>query len=148
MLQNLGNINKFKVMSVLVAALYFYLFVSLLLFTESACRGFGLIGSESLYFFARRASALMLGFSSLLFLSRNALPSVARQTIAFSVGLNMAGFALSSIHGLITGFAVTSVFVAFVAEIFIAAVYFGFWFSDRSYLRRGRDSIFRSGRRN
>lgn len=80
----------------------------------------------------------------MLFLSRNALPSMTRQAITFSVGLNMAGFALSSVYGLITGFAATSLLVAAVAEIFIAAVYFGFWFSDRNYLKRDRDSIFRS----
>jgi len=135
MLKNLTNLNKFKVASVLTSALYFYLFISLLLFPESLCKDFGITGNESVYFLARRASMLMLGFSVLLFLARNVSPSVARQTIAFAIGLNMAGFALLGSFELIRGFVKSSILSVIVIEILVAAIYFSFWVSDRRHLK-------------
>ncbi len=131
----LKNLNKFKVMSVLTSALYFYLFVSLLLFPESFCKDVGIMGGESLYFLARRASTLMLGFSVLLFLVRNTPPSVVRQAIAFSIGVNMAGFALSGSLGLVAGLVNTSIVNAIVIEVLVAAIYFSFGVFDGRHLR-------------
>ena len=132
----LKNLNKFKVMSVLTSALYFYLFVSLLLFPESFCKDLGITGSESLYFVARQASTLMLGLSVLLFLVRNTPPSAVRQAIAFSVGVNMAGFALSGSFELIRGFVNTSILNAIVIEVLVATLYFSFWVFDGRQLRQ------------
>jgi hypothetical protein len=132
----LTNLNKFKLMSVLTSALYFYLFVLLLLFPESLCKDFGITGNESFNFLARRASTLMLGFSVLLFLVRNTPPSVVRQAIVFSISLNMAGFALLGSFELIRGFVNTSILSAIVIEVFIAAIYFSFWVSDKRHLEK------------
>jgi hypothetical protein len=136
MLRNLKNLNKFKAFSVLTSALYFYLFVSLLLFPESICEDFGIIDSELIYILARRASTLMLGFSVLLFLIKNAPPSVVRQAVAFSISLNMAGFALMGSFELIRGFAKMSILSAIVVEILVAATYFSFWVSDKRRLKQ------------
>ncbi len=135
MLRNLIKLNKFKVMSVLTSALYFYLFILSLLFPESLCNDFGITGNESFYFSARRASMLMLGFSVLLFLVRNSPPSIVRQAIAISISLNMVGFALSGSFELIRGFIKTSVLGVIVIEFLIATIYFTFFISDRRYLK-------------
>lgn len=136
MLKNLSELNKFKVMSVITSALYFYLFITLLLFPESLCKGFGIVGNESVYFIARRASMLMLGFSVLLFLLRNMNRSIVRQAVAFSISLNMAGFALLGTFELIRGFVETSILSAILIEILVAVVYFSFLASDRRQLSK------------
>jgi len=135
MLENLRNLNKFKIVSVLTSALYFYLFVSLLLFPESVCKDFGVVGSETVYFLARRTSTLMLGFSVLLFLVRNAPPSAVRQAIAFSISLNMAGFALLGSFELLRGFVGTAILSAIVIEVLVAVIYFFFGLSDKQHLQ-------------
>ena len=132
----LRNLNKFQVTSVLTSALYFYLFVSLLLFPESLCKDFGIIGNESVYFVARRASMLMLGFSVLLFLLRNMPSSVVRQAVAFSIGLNMAGFASLGVFELIRGFLKSSILSVIFIEVLVATIYFSFLVSDRRYLKK------------
>lgn len=131
MLKNLIKLKKFKIMSMLTSALYFYLFIVLLLFPDSLCKDFGIIGNETVYFLARRASMLMLGFSVLLFLCRNTPPSVVRQAVAFSVSLNMAGFAILGSFELIRGFVKTSILGAISIEVLVAAIYFSFLISDR-----------------
>ncbi len=93
------------------------------------------MGGESLYFLARRASTLMLGFSVLLFLVRNTPPSVVRQAIAFSIGVNMTGFALSGSLGLIGGLVNMSIVNAIVIEVLVAAIYFSFGVFDGRHLR-------------
>jgi len=127
MLSSFKNLNKFKAASVLTSALYFYLFISLLLFPDSFFNDLGIEGNESLYFLGRRASMLMLGFAALLFLARNTLPSVSRQVIAFSVSLNMAGFALMGTFELVRGFLDKSIFQVIAIEL-TDAVYFSFFF--------------------
>jgi hypothetical protein len=92
------------------------------------------MGNESIYFFVRRVSALMISFSVLLFLVRNAFPSLARQAIAISISLNMAGFAMSSFFGLINGLIGTWIIGVIFIEIFISAIYFYFFISDRRHL--------------
>ncbi len=136
MLEKLKNMNRFKVVCVLTSMLYLYLFVSLLLFPESFCRDLGITGSESLYFLARRASALMLGFSVLLFLARNVPPSAARQAIALSVGVNMAAFALLGSFEWIRGFVNKSILSAIVTEVLVAVFYFSFFISDRCHAKK------------
>lgn len=136
MLRNLINLNKFKIMSLLTSALYFYLFILLLLFPESICMDFGIVGDESLYFLARRTSMLMLGFSVLLFLLRNMPPSAVRQAVSFSVSLNMAGFVLLGFFELIRGFLKSSILSVIFIEVLVAAIYFSFLVSDRRYLKK------------
>jgi len=141
MLSRLKSVNKFKCMSVLTSLLYFYLFISLLFSPESVCKDFNITGSESIDLLARRVSSLMLGFSALLFLIRNTPPSVVRQAIAFSVGLNMTGFALSGAFGMIHGLLRPSILGVIAIEVFIAVVYFSFCLSDRRRMKgyRGPD---------
>lgn len=130
-----GNLNGFRAVSIMASLLYLYLFAALLLFPESFCGDFGMTWSESLGFFARRASAFMICISVLLFLARNVPRSTARLAISFSVGVNMAGFALSSASRLASGYAKTSVLAVVFIEVLVAAVYFGFWSSDRRHLK-------------
>ena len=136
MLKHIRNLNKFQVMSVLTSALYFYLFISCLLFPESLCKDFGVMGNESVYFLARRTSTLMLGFAVLLFMVRNSASSELRQAIAFSVGLNMAGFALLGTFELNRGFVKVAILGAIVIEVLVAAIYFSFWASDRRQAKK------------
>jgi hypothetical protein len=125
-----SNWSAFKIVSVLAAALYAALFVSLLVFPASSCRGFGLTVSDSLILLARRASMLMLGFSALAFLSRNAQPSPLRRAISFAVGINMAGFAASGTYELLRGALAQTMWGAVAVEVTLAVLYFGFWVRD------------------
>lgn len=129
--------RRFQVASVLTAALYAYLFVSLLLAPASMLQDLGVEGSASLDFLARRVSALMLAFAALLFLARNASRSPVRAAISFSVGLNMAGFAVSSLSALLSGRADPSVWVVFVIEGVVAVAFFAFCASDALARRAG-----------
>lgn len=136
MLNNFKNLNKFKTASILTSALYFYLFIILLLFPESLCEDFGIEGNETFYFLARRASMLMLGFSTLLFLVRNTIPSVSRQVIAFSVSLNMVGFALMGTFELVRGFLEISILQVITIELLVSVIFFFLFLSDRHQLQK------------
>jgi hypothetical protein len=136
MLKKIKNLNKFKVTSILTSLLYFYLFISLLFFPESLCKELGITENDASLFFVKRASALMLGFSVLVFLVRNAIPSVIRQAISFSVAVNMFGFAISSIFGLIHGTVGTTFLFGAIAEIFLTVVFLTFLISDRRLLKK------------
>jgi hypothetical protein len=59
-----------------------------------------------------------------------------RQAISFSIGLNMAGFALSGSFELIRGFVKTSILSVIAIEVLVAAIYFSFLLSDRRHLNQ------------
>jgi hypothetical protein len=71
----LRGVNGFKILSLLTGLLYLYLAVDLFFFPGSALQGFGIQENEGVYFIARRVAMLMLGFTVLLFLARDARPS-------------------------------------------------------------------------
>jgi hypothetical protein len=125
------NMTKFKVVSILTSLLYFYLFISLFFSPAEAAKDFGIPGTESAFFVARRASMLMLGFAVLVFLIRNIPASTIRQAIAFSIGVNMAGFAIMSIWQLASGLGNPSYIVAAFIEVVISVSYFYFCIADR-----------------
>ncbi len=122
--------SAFQIVSLLAAALYAYLFVALLVFPEASCRSFGLTVSDSLTVLARRASMLMLGFSAIAFLSRNAQPSPLRRAISLAIGINMAGFAASGTYELLRGALASSMWGAVATEVTLAVLYLGFCVAD------------------
>ena len=122
--------KKFKIMSVLTATLYLYLFLSMLLYPETVSRDFGIAGTEAVCFLVRRASSLMLGFAVLLLLARNESASGPRRMVSLVVSLNMAGFAVSSAHGLLGDYVGISLLAPMLIETVVAGVYLYFWLSD------------------
>ena len=70
---------------------------------------------------------LMLGFAILSFNGRNAPCSVARQAIALSIGISMAGLAMLSTFEYLRGFASKAILPAGAIESVLALVYFLLW---------------------
>ncbi len=136
MYQSLRHLNYFKIMSLLVSALYFYLFYLLLLTPQSLCESFGVTCGETAYFIARRASMLMLGFAILAFLLRNTPRSTVRQAIAATIGVNMAGLASLGVYEMVRGFVETSILGIVVIELVIAVTFFSFLITDRLGLKK------------
>jgi hypothetical protein len=128
--------RTYSVVLCLAACLYFYLFVTLLFASPGFLASIGVPGNESAYFLARRASALMLGFAVLAFLARNLRSAVARRAVAFSIAVNMAGFAVLSIAEFRRGFANSGILTPAVVESLLAAVCFLLWLAARQAARR------------
>lgn len=129
------KINKFKVVSILTSLLYFFLFLSFFSFPENLCKDVGIAESEPVFFLIRRASMLMLGFAAITFLTRNMEVSKARQAVAFSVTVNMLGFASTEVFEMFHGFSFSSFIGPMVIEILVAVLYFSFFFSDMRKLK-------------
>ena len=103
----------------------------LLLIPDPIFHLFGLVGNESAYFVARRASMFFLGYAVISYFSRNAQPSTTRQAISLGVALSMFGFAILGTLEFIRGFAGGGVFLPVSAEVFLAVSYFSIWLSDK-----------------
>lgn len=116
--------HSFKVLCLLVSALYFWLFMQLV-FTPVEMLGF-LRAPEMdiVHVLARRVSGLMLSFSVLLFLVRNARASAMRAAICVAVAVNMAVFASTGLYEFSRGAAEPDVFAPVVIEI-LSVVLFG-----------------------
>jgi peptidoglycan/LPS O-acetylase OafA/YrhL len=94
----------YKTLCILTSLLYFYLFYTLLFNSSGLCADLGLEGNEVVYFLARRASALMLGFGVLLLLARNLKEPKSRAIISTSVAVCMLGLATMSGYEFFRGF--------------------------------------------
>ena len=135
---NRGHVNGFKVVSLLGAALFLWLFYSLLFSPGSVCDGFGIERSEALFVIARRASVLMLGFAVLLFLVRDVPPSPARRSIAAAVAVTFAGLAILGSYEIFRGAMKSSVWRVVATEVAFAASFVTLWVLDLRLWRRER----------
>ena len=115
--------KAFKILSILTSLLYFYLFYTLLFNPQGLCADFGLEGNEVVYFLAKRASMLMLGFGVLLLLGINLKEAKSRAVVAVSVAVCMLGFATMSGYEYFRGFVNAGILPAFVIEIILGLAF-------------------------
>ena len=92
---------------------------------------FDVKGNESAYFISRRTAMFFLGYAVISYYSRNAQPSVNRQSISLGIALSMFGLAVLGLFEFIRGFVGGGIFLAIGAELFLAISYLSIWFSDR-----------------
>jgi len=108
--------NFFKVLCALTAVLFAYLFLTLLLDSETFLNDLGLQSSESAKILTRRASMFMLGISILMFGSINLSDSKARQTICLATGISMFGLSILGSYELARGTVNSSILTAIIIE--------------------------------
>jgi hypothetical protein len=108
--------NFFKIVSAITAVIFAYLFLTLLLDSETFIIDLGLQSSEPALILARRASIFMLGISVLMIGSINLPNSKARQIICLATGITMFGLSCTGTYELIKGTVNTSMLTAIIIE--------------------------------
>ena len=111
------KLNFYKVVSIITAALFVFLFYQLFFCADAFCQNLGLEPSVATSVLSRRTSMFMLGLSVLLFSSRNLPPSKARNYICLSTGVTMVGLACMGSYELWMGRVNTSILSAIAIEI-------------------------------
>jgi uncharacterized membrane protein YiaA len=106
----------FKIVSVITAVIFAYLFLTLLLNSETFINDLGLPSSEPASILARRTSIFMLGISILMIGSINLPNSKARQIICLATGITMFGLSCMGTYELIKGTVNTSMLTAIIIE--------------------------------
>jgi len=104
----------------------FLLFLTLLLLPELIYWLFQLDQTPSSDVLAKRAAMLFVGFTVLLYTTRNTDNREVQYAVSVSVFTAMAGLALLGIYELIQGAVGLGIFVAVFAEITICALYLTF----------------------
>jgi len=130
------SFNSFRIISLLTAALYVFLFVSLFFFPDSIMEGAGIQGGEMAYFMARRTSMLMLSFAVLLILVSGAERSRLRAIIGLIVAFNMTGFASTGISEYALGRIDSHIRVSVCVELTVSALFAVQSFSDLRKIRQ------------
>jgi hypothetical protein len=123
--------NTYQIVSCLTAALYLYLFVSLLFSPGSFLNDFGVEATAPAEFLARRVAMLMLGFAVLAFLGMKMPHSPARQAMTLAIAVNMTGFAVMGLIEFGQGVMGVEILAAAAIESFVAVAYFLFWLAGR-----------------
>ncbi len=108
--------NFFKIVSAITAVIFVYLFLTLLLDSETFIIDLGLQSSEPALILARRASIFMLGISVLMIGSINLPNSKARQIICLATGITMFGLSCTGTYELIKGTVNSSMLTAIIIE--------------------------------
>lgn len=124
----------FKKLNLSACGLFTTLGVILFFTPDLIFKLFGVMGNESAFFIARRASMFFLGYAVISYCSRNAQPSIPRQAISLGMALSMLGFSILGIIEFARGFAGGGIFLPITAELFFAFSYFSLWLSDRKYV--------------
>ena len=108
--------NFFKIVSAITAVIFAYLFLTLLLDSETFITDLGLQSSEPALILARRASIFMLGISVLMLGSINLPNSKARQIVCLATGITMFGLSCTGTYELIKGTVNSSMLTAIIIE--------------------------------
>ena len=108
--------SLFKIMSIASTIIFIYLFVQFLFNTETFIKDLGLMPGATSVILMKRASMFVLGFASILFLSRNLPVSKARSYISLSMIVIFFGLAANGIHGYISKTYNPSIFIAVAIE--------------------------------
>ena len=125
------NSRMYKILSCLSAALFFSLFVALLVSPRSVLEEAGLVQTGWTDFLSRRAGVIMLGLAVLLFQSRNARHSATRQAVLIGTGTVFGGLAVMGSIEVLRGFAKSGLLPAVAIEATFAIFYFALWISGR-----------------
>ena len=113
----------YKISCISTSIVFVFLFLQLMLSSESFVKDMGLLPSEASSVIARRASVFMLGISVLLFFSRNLPHSDARQFICISSGITMIGLACMGIYEHFLGTVNSSIFIAIIIETILGLLF-------------------------
>jgi len=108
--------NFFKVLCIFTALLFAYLFLTLLLNSETFISDLGLQLNESTMIITRRASMFMLGISVLMFGSINLPTSKARQIICLATCVSMFGMSILGSYEFVMGTLNSSILPAIIIE--------------------------------
>lgn len=120
--------NMYKILSIFTSLLCLYLFYLLLFSASSFLQSLGVEETESAFFVSRRAAMLMLGISVLMFFTRNAPNTRARQAICLSIGVTMLGLAFCGIYEFNRQFVGSGIIGPIVVELILSASFFYVWF--------------------
>lgn len=123
--------HSYRILGWVTAILFFYLFVSALLFSRSFVGDLGISLNESVFFLCRRGGMLLLVISVLGFLARNSAHSSARQAILMAIGISMAGLAGLGLFEFLRGFVNSSMLFPVTIESLVAVFHFRLWFASR-----------------
>lgn len=106
----------YKLLSGFTAILFAYLFLKLLLDTQSFLSDIGLQSSEGARILAQRASMFMLGISVLMFGSNKLPHSRGRQAICLATAISMLGLSILGAYELSKGTISSGIIPAIVIE--------------------------------
>lgn len=123
--------HSYRILGWVTAVLFFYLFVSALVFSRAFVADLGIELNESVFFLCRRGAMLLLVISLVAFFARNAPHSSARQAILLAVGLSLAGLAGLGTFEFLRGFVNTSIFVPVAIESLVALFHLRLWWVSR-----------------
>lgn len=122
---------NFKKLSFVTASIAMILFVLLLLLPGLIFDLFGISGSDSAEFMARRASMLFLGISVICWMGRRSNHSTSRQATCMGLGIAMLALAVLGLVELLRGFVGAGILLAVTTELILSAAYFNIWFIHR-----------------
>ena len=108
--------NFYKIICAFTAIIFSYLFLKLLLDSETFLNDLGLQSSESALILTRRASMFMLGISIMMFGSIKLPDSKARQIICLATGVSMFGLSILGSYELAIGTVNSSMWTAIIIE--------------------------------
>ncbi|MBB1368881.1 hypothetical protein H5154_21305 [Pseudoalteromonas sp. SR44-5] len=120
---------KFKVVSIITAAIAFTLCLVLILIPEVLFMLFNIDENNSAFFIGRRAAMLFLGISVFSWFGRNAEHSESRQAICLSLSVSMFALAFLGSVEYLRGFAGIGILLAVITEASIALLYYKIWLS-------------------
>ena len=129
----------YKLVHGFTAVLCLYLFTMTLGTPRSFPALVGLSGNEASDFLSRRASMFLLGISVLVFQSRRAIPSTARQAIVLSMATTMGGLAVLGLVEFFRGAATAKIVGPVCIEAFLCLAYGLLWFGGRAFRADGID---------
>lgn len=128
--------NFYKMLCVFTGVLFTYLFLTLLLNSETFLIDLGLQPSVAAIILTRRASMFMLGIAVLMIGSRKLPPSYSRQIICLATGISMFGLSIMGSYELAKGTVNSSILVAIIIETFLWISFAYIYFSNKSYMAK------------
>lgn len=118
--------RTYKQVSIFASVLCLTLFAVLMLCPAVIYWLFNVDGNATADFIGRRASILFFGLAMLTFLGRNDANTAARQTIATSLFIIMAGLACLGTIELLRGAVGSGILIAVLGEVLFASLYLPF----------------------
>ena len=113
----------FRIVAMLTAFVCLVLFLILLASPAAYVSTYGVAPDAGASFMVRRASPMFAGFALILWLARNAQPSVARTAIGLGIAVAFAGVALTGMAEFLAGTASVMIVAAAMGETLIAVLF-------------------------
>jgi hypothetical protein len=110
----------FRLISISTAAICFVLFGLFLIAPGFYTEVYGVAADRGGDFLGRRASPMFLGLAVILWLNRNAPPTLQRQSISYGIATVFAGIAFTGLFEFGRGNASFNIVIAAIGEMLIA----------------------------